>query len=128
MAAIEVVDDRYTHWPSLGLPTLVADDFFGAACVLGSERRDWRKVDLARVSARMIVNDVVVGSGFGADVLGDPLSALVWLANRCARDGRSLRAGDVVLLGSVVQTHWVDPADEVVVENIPFGKVSARFE
>ena len=76
----------------------------------------------------MTVNGVEVGSGIGADILGDPLAALVWLANRCARQGRSLRAGDVVLLGSVVQTHWVKPADEVVVENIPFGNVSARFE
>lgn len=128
MAAIEIVDDRYANWQALGLPTLVADDFFGAACVLGSERHDWHEIDLARAAARMTVNGVEVGSGIGADILGDPLAALVWLANRCARQGRSLRAGDVVLLGSVVQTHWVKPADEVVVENIPFGTVSARFE
>jgi 2-keto-4-pentenoate hydratase len=128
MAAIEIVDDRYRHWPSLGLPTLIADDFFASACVLGGERLEWREVDLASVSARMTVNGVEVGSGLGADILGDPLSALVWLADRCARNGHSLRAGDIVLLGSVVQTYWVDRADEVVVENIPFGDVSARFE
>jgi 2-oxo-3-hexenedioate decarboxylase/2-keto-4-pentenoate hydratase len=34
--AIEIVDERYLDWPSLGAPTLVADDFFAAGCVLGN--------------------------------------------------------------------------------------------
>ena len=33
--AIEIVDDRYVKWETLGAPTLVADDFFAAGCVLG---------------------------------------------------------------------------------------------
>src|SRR6266404_9142413 len=33
--AIEIVDDRYVTWESMGAPTLVADDFFAAGCVLG---------------------------------------------------------------------------------------------
>src|SRR4051812_26525538 len=33
--AIEIVDDRYGDWRSIGAPTLVADDFFAAGCVLG---------------------------------------------------------------------------------------------
>src|ERR1700682_1963211 len=35
MAAIEIVDDRYVDYRALGAPTLIADDFFGAGCVLG---------------------------------------------------------------------------------------------
>jgi len=34
--AIEIVDDRYADWQTIGAPTLVADDFFAAACVLGA--------------------------------------------------------------------------------------------
>src|SRR5258708_614935 len=33
--AIEIVDDRYADWRTIGAPTLVADDFFAAGCVLG---------------------------------------------------------------------------------------------
>ena len=33
--AIEIVDDRYVKWETMGAPTLVADDFFAAGCVLG---------------------------------------------------------------------------------------------
>src|SRR5262249_36104503 len=42
MAAIELVDDRYSDWGNLGALTLIADDFFGAGCVLGPERVAWR--------------------------------------------------------------------------------------
>src|ERR1700744_1468006 len=33
--AIEIVDERYVDWQSIGAPTLVADDFYAAGCVLG---------------------------------------------------------------------------------------------
>src|SRR5260370_40414551 len=35
LPAIEIVDDRYVDWQTLGAPTLVADDFFAARCQLG---------------------------------------------------------------------------------------------
>ena len=35
MAAVEIVDDRYADWRQTDTPTLIADDFFAAACVLG---------------------------------------------------------------------------------------------
>jgi hypothetical protein len=33
-----------------------------------------------------------------------------------------------VLLGSLVQTNWVEQHDVVVVENDPLGSVTARFD
>jgi 2-oxo-3-hexenedioate decarboxylase/2-keto-4-pentenoate hydratase len=128
MAAIEVVDDRYRDWGSLDAPTLIADDFFGAGCVLGPEERDWLRLDLVGMSARMTVNGVEVGSGSGGDILGDPLRALVWLANELARRSCLLSAGTFVLLGSLVQTHWVRRGDIVIVDNTPLGTVTARFD
>jgi len=43
MAAIEVVQDRYVDYPTLDTPTLIADDFFHHACVLGppSDQTQW---------------------------------------------------------------------------------------
>src|SRR4051812_1621650 len=35
LASIEVVDDRYREFRTLGTPTLIADDFFNAGDVLG---------------------------------------------------------------------------------------------
>ena len=44
MAGMEIVDDRYVDYKSLDTPTLIADDFFDAGCVLGSAVSDWRGV------------------------------------------------------------------------------------
>jgi len=128
MAAIEVVDDRYSDWGTLGANELIADDFFGAGCVLGAECELREELDLGAVSAHMTVNGVEVGAGVGADILGDPLTALMWLVNKLAGYGHSFRRGSFVLLGSLVQTQWVEQNDIVEIENVPFGRVTARFD
>jgi 2-keto-4-pentenoate hydratase len=126
MAAIEVVDDRWTDFTAAGATSLIADDFFAAGCVLGDEAAPG--ADLAAVRGIMRVNGQTVGEGLGTDILGHPLSALAWLAaNRAAR-GRPLRAGDFVLLGSVVKTQWLAAGDRVDVELDGLGKASAVFD
>jgi len=127
MAAIEIVEDRYVDYTRLDAGTLVADDFFGAGCVLGAERTDWQPLDLGAVTATMEINGTEVGRGTGRDILGDPLRALAWLAATAADLGEPLRAGHVVLLGSLVQTHWVAAGDLVVIRNDPLGEVRAEF-
>ena len=127
MAAIEVVEDRYRDYRTLDTATLIADDFFHHSCVLGEERADFAPRALGEVSAAMSVNGESVGRGTGADIMGEPLTALAWLANAAASWGTPLEAGAIVLLGSLVQTRWVDPGDTVVVENAALGEVSAAF-
>lgn len=117
-AAIELVDDRYENYPSMPAPVLIADDFFNAGVVLREPVDDWRAVDLATVEGVMTIDGTEVGRGRGADILGHPLDALAWLADHRAAIGLPLKAGEFVMLGSVVKTVWIDgPA-----------VVSARFE
>jgi 2-keto-4-pentenoate hydratase len=127
MAAIEVVDDRYDDYRALDTPTLIADDFFNAAAVLGAPVTAWRALDLADLHGRMTINGAEVGTGRGGDILGHPLEALAWLANALAARGRCLEAGAFVLLGSVVETRWVEQGDcvEVAIEGL--GTARARF-
>jgi 2-keto-4-pentenoate hydratase len=132
MAAIEVVQDRYVDYPSLDTPTLIADDFFHYACVLGppSESQHPKALhpeSLRDVTAAMTINGQEVGRGTGTDILGEPLQVLCWLANSAAAWGTPLLAGDVILLGSLVQTQWVQPGDVVAVTNNPLGEVAAQF-
>ena len=121
-AAIEIVEDRYCDFTTLGAPTLTGDDFFGAGCVLGEPVRDWRSLDLAAASGRMWVNARSRGEGRGADILGHPLEALAWLANQRVRLGRPLTGGCFVLLGSIVQTVWLDAHDRVEIEVDGLGR------
>jgi len=124
MASIELVDDRYQDFRALGVPTLIADDFFDSGCVLGDPVRDWARLDLSRLSGATHVNGVEVGRGTGALVMGHPFEALAWLANARAKHGFDpLKAGEFVLLGSVVETQWLNAGDEVRVEIEQLGEL-----
>jgi 2-oxo-3-hexenedioate decarboxylase/2-keto-4-pentenoate hydratase len=127
MAAIEIVEDRYVDFRALDAATLVADNFFGTACVLGADIDPASVGDLAAARASMAVDGQVVGSGEGVHILGEPLAALRWLRETRAAQGAPLRPGEIVLLGSIVETRWVEPGNEVVVRNDPLGEVVVRF-
>jgi 2-keto-4-pentenoate hydratase len=125
MAAIEIVDDRYADFRKLGVPTLIADDFFDSGCVLGRPVRQWRDLDLASLRGRTVINGTEVGQGRGSLVMGHPLTALAWLANSRAKHRLGpLRAGEFVLLGSVVETKWLNAGDQARVEIEGLGELS----
>ena len=128
MAAIEIVDDRYDNFRALDAASLVADDFFSAGATIGAPVPAWASLDLAAVRGIMTINDEEVGEGVGADVMGHPFEALAWLANHAAANGRPLAEGDVVLMGSVVETRWVEPGDHVRIEIEGLGEASVTFE
>jgi 2-keto-4-pentenoate hydratase len=109
--AIEIVDDRYADWQTIGAPTPVAR----AAAP-----------DLLDVIGRATINGVEIGRGSGADVLGHPHAALAWLANHLAASGRHLRAGQIVLTGSLVRTAWLNAGDKAVMELSGLGTVAAK--
>ena len=126
--AIELVDDRYVKWETLGAPTLVADDFFAAGIVLGEAVARSAVPDLLAVQGRAVINGREVGRGTGADVLGHPHTALAWLANHLAGQGTRLRAGEVVMTGSLVKTVWLDAGDAARMEFSGLGSVEVRFD
>jgi 2-keto-4-pentenoate hydratase len=126
--AIEIVDDRYAKWETLGAPTLVADDFFAAGCVLGNPAPRSAVPDLLKIAGRAIINGKEEGRGTGADVLGHPHHALAWLANHLASEGRALHAGQIVLTGSLVKTIWLKAGDHVRMELDGLGEVEVTFE
>jgi 2-keto-4-pentenoate hydratase len=127
MTAMEIVDDRFSDYPSMGTPTLIADEFFNAGCVLAEPVRNWRELDLTGVRGRMWINDELAGEGRGSDILGDPLNALAWIARNLADRGSRLHAGMFVMLGSVVTTRWVVAGDDVRIEVDGLGEARATF-
>jgi 2-keto-4-pentenoate hydratase len=127
LPAIEIVDDRYENWQTIGAPTLVADDFFAAGCVLGKPVARSAAPDLLDVIGRAVINGAEVSHGSGADVLGHPHNALAWLADHLAAEGKSLRAGQIVLTGSLVKTLWLASGDTVTMDLSGLGSVAMDF-
>jgi 2-oxo-3-hexenedioate decarboxylase/2-keto-4-pentenoate hydratase len=128
MPGMEIVDDRYVDYRSMDTPSLIADDFFDAGCVLGEPVTDWPSLDLGAVVGVTCINGVEVGRGRGCDVMGHPFEALAWLANNLAGRGQSLKAGQFVFTGSVVETKWLERGDRVQMRMEGLGEVEALFE
>jgi 2-keto-4-pentenoate hydratase len=122
-AGIEIVENRYGELVELGTPTLIADQVFHAAAVLGEPgNQDWRSLDIATLRGRLVVDGQVRDEGVGADLLGHPLNCLAWLAaSSVAAAFGGLKAGQVVMLGSVTPPVWLTgPADVTVdFESLP---------
>jgi 2-keto-4-pentenoate hydratase len=127
MPGFEVVDDRYDGILEMPAITLVADDFCNAGCVLGDEVADWQSLDLEAIEGHMTVNGKDAGTGHGRDVLGHPLEALAFVANLLGKHGKTLKAGEIVMLGSLVKTAWLDKGDKAEGEIKGLGKVSLDF-
>jgi 2-keto-4-pentenoate hydratase len=98
--ACEVIDNRYGDPLSVGIPTLLVDDFFHLGFVLGPPVTDWRRLDLANLDAMIRVRDSVHRAN-SASVL-NPLQATLWLARKLAAAGIILQPGEIVLTGSIV--------------------------
>lgn len=132
-AAIEVVENRYGPPPAgdlvaLGTPTLIADQVYHAAAVLGPPAGDWARIDLATVSGRITVDAVERFNGHGSDLLGHPLRALAWLAgSSVAAAFGGLRRGQIVMLGSVTPPVWLEGPCVVTVAFAGLGEVRLRF-
>ena len=69
--------------------------------LIGTEIKDWRKLDFPNLKGRSLLAGKELASGPGSAVMGSALISLAWLANKLNEHGRQLRAGDLVLTGSV---------------------------
>lgn len=96
--AIEIVSSRWSQWPGVGLPSLIADHGSNAALVLGRPFSGAGPT-LASLAVSMAVDGQEVGKGTGADVIGGPHESLLWLANLLRR-GPGLKAGQIVSTGT----------------------------
>ena len=116
MAAIEVLEDLRHDYKRLSAAAMVAGNVWNAGAVVGQPVSDWRRLDLANVVARLTINGREIGHGIGGDVMGNPLNALAWLADKLAAAGTPLKRGMIVMTGSMVPIQFPAAGDHAIVE------------
>ena len=128
MPAIEIVENRYADLAVFGAPAMVADQVFHAAAVLGEPAPGWQALDLLAIHGTISVDGDVRGEGFGRELLGGPWDALAWLAQSAevAAFG-GLRAGQIVMLGSVCPPVWLEGPGRIEVAFPPLGSVAVEL-
>ncbi len=126
MPCFEIVDSRIRDW-KIKIQDTVADNASCGLFVLGDSAVDPRKVDLSTVGMVVEKNGSIISTGAGAAALGSPVNCVAWLANTLGRFGISLKAGEVILSGSLVPLEPVVAGDFMRVEIGGIGSASVRF-
>lgn len=125
--SIELIDTRITDW-KIALCDTIADNASSAGFVLGKARVSPADVDITAIDAVLTRNGEVVGKGRSDAVLGNPVTAVAWLARKVESFGVRLRAGDIVLPGSCTRAIDARPGDNFVAEFTDLGSVRLSFE
>lgn len=126
LPALEIVDSRVRDW-DISLVDTVADNASCGLYVLGATPVPLTAVDLRTVPMTMARGGVTVSEGTGADCLGSPLEAAVWLASELAERGDPLRAGDLVLTGALGPMTPAAPGDVFETRIAGLGSVRVAF-
>lgn len=125
--AIELIDTRITNW-QIKLCDTIADNASSAGWVLGEARVSPKDVDIRNIDAVLKNNGEVVAEGRSDAVLGNPVTAVAWLARKVESFGVRLKAGDIVLPGSCTRAIDAPPGSDFVAEFAGLGSVHLRFE
>jgi len=124
--AIELIDSRVVDW-NIKIADTIADNASSAGYVLGPERVRPEDIDLKAIEAVLVRNGEKVAEGRSDAVLGNPVTAVAWLADKVAGFGVTLEAGHVILPGSVHRAIDVRPGDEFVADFDGLGSVRLNF-
>lgn len=100
--AIEIIDSRVKNW-NIGLADTLADNGSTGAIILGGSPRKVTDIALNDIQGILEFNGTEVMRGNTRNVLGNPLGAVAWLANRLAEYGIEFKAGQVIMPGSCLQ-------------------------
>ena len=105
-----------------------AQNFYGSLFVVNEKAAvDPRSLDLSTCGMVVEKNGATLSVGAGAAALGSPVNCVVWLANTLGRFGIPLKAGELILSGSLVPLKPVVAGDEMNVKVGGMGNCRVRF-
>jgi len=127
MPCFEVVDSRIENW-NIKIQDTVADNASCGLFVVNEDAAvDPRDIDLATCGMVVTKNGSLLSTGAGAAALGSPVNCVAWLANTLGQFGIPLKAGEIILSGSLVPLEPFVPGDEMTVSIGGMGSCSVKF-
>ncbi len=125
LPALEIVDSRINWQITAG--DMIADSAGAGLYVLGTRPVPLSAVDLRRVEMQLSINGEPAATGTGAACLGNPLNALVWLADAMCDYGTPLQAGECIMTGSLCGMLPISNGDELSANINGVGTVTATL-
>jgi 2-oxo-3-hexenedioate decarboxylase/2-keto-4-pentenoate hydratase len=104
LPAFELIEDRNADYAKTEAASLIVENCWNGGIVIGPRQRVPLD-DLVGIKGRLLLDGKRAGEGAAED----PCATLAWLANHVAERGRDLKAGMIVITGSLIVTVSIAP-------------------
>jgi 2-oxopent-4-enoate/cis-2-oxohex-4-enoate hydratase len=126
LPAFEIVDSRVSDW-KIKIQDTVADNASAGAFVLGNTPISPKGIDLSTCGMVLKKNGEIIGTGAGAATMSHPVNAVTWLANKLGELGLPLKAGEIILSGSLSIMFPIQSGDHLSMKISGIGEVTCQF-
>ncbi|MEQ8193419.1 MAG: fumarylacetoacetate hydrolase family protein [Rhodospirillales bacterium] len=106
----ELIDSRTEGW-QIGRSEMLCDNGVQAGFLAGAEAVPVRDIDPADITCVFRRNGEVIKEANTSMVAGNPVSSLVWLANKRGAAGVAIPAGSIILSGSLTGLTKIEKGD-----------------
>lgn len=123
----EVCDTRIENWDVTVLDT-ISDNAGGSKFVMGSAPKRLSEINPKLIGMLVEKNGEAIDSAAGAEVMGNPVASVAWLANKLSEFDISLKAGDIILSGAFLSAIPAVAGDVFTLSLDGFPSLNLRFE
>jgi len=120
--AIEIVGSRIEKW-NIKITDTIADNASASHFVFGNEKVNLSDIDMENCQMQLYKNDELVSKGTGKACMGNPLNAVLWLAQTMQKQLQPLRAGDIILSGALGPMCNISKGDQLLTRIDNFKEV-----
>lgn len=124
--AIEIIDSRILDW-KFKFEDTVADNGSSAGAIIGTPLEVPTLEELANIPVVAKKNGQIFDQGVSSAVMGNPATAIAWLANMLSEYNISLKAGQFVLAGAVTGAVFFEANDQFEINFGQYGQLNVTF-
>lgn len=125
VSSLEILDSRYIDY-KFTHPDVIADNTSARGAVYSKTKIHLDDIDLINETAQLKVNGEVKAEGTGSAVLGNPLEAIVFLANELGKKGEIVPVGVPIMTGGMTSAVPIIADDLIEVEYSTLGKIRVK--
>ena len=125
--AFEIIDSRIKDW-QIRFEDTVADNGSSAYAILGGKPTRIEELDLETLGMNVLKNGHYIDHATGAAVMGNPVRAVVWLANALGKYNIGLKKGEFALSGALTAAITVNPGDTYTADFAHLGSIQVTFK
>jgi 2-keto-4-pentenoate hydratase len=119
MPAFELIEDRNADYAQTEAASLIVENCWNGGVVIGTPKAV-TVAALVGIAGRLTIGGKTAGQGAAED----PCATLAWLANHLAERGRNLKAGMVVITGSLIPTVSIASGERAVFTVDGLGEIA----